>query len=223
MLLALVLSIPQKISAFSPVKREVIKEKMKEKRQDIIENVKEKIKNVRFAARKTGTLSAISGNTLTLAANDGKNYQVNITDKTQLRRRFAGKSELGEFSAGDKLNVIGKWTDESKTAIDAMMIRNTSIQKRWGVFFGKVTQKNSDNFVVETKERGTETVYFSVSTKFVNRKEEAMSYNDVRVGDRVRIKGMWNRTLKKITEVEQVKDFSLPPMPTKSANSSEAK
>lgn len=199
--------------------REGVKEEIKERRQNILEKIKEKIqektKGLRFAARLTGTLSAVSGNILTVVGDGGKTYTVNITAQTQLRRRFWGRSELSEFSVGDKLNVIGKWTDEGRTTIDARLIRNLSIQRRWGVFFGKVSAKGSDNFMIETLKRETQTVYFSSGTNFVNRKQESISYSNLQVDHRVRIKGVWDRTLKKIIEVDEIKDFSLPPLPTK--------
>ena len=55
---------------------------------------------------------------------------MNITEKTQLRRHFGGKSSLSESSVGDEVNVIGRYTDETKSTIEAALIRNKSIQKR---------------------------------------------------------------------------------------------
>lgn len=179
-------------------------------RKNIVDEIKDKLKNLRFGARFNGTLSAIDGNTLTVVANNGNTYTVFVSDKTQLRRRFWGKSELPEFSVGDKLNVVGKWKDDAKTQVDAQVIRNSSIQKRFGVFFGTITGKTDSNFTMQTISRGTQTVFFDSSTKFVNRKEEKMNYTDVQVGHRVRVKGLWDNKLNKITEVTQVKNFSVP-------------
>lgn len=182
----------------------------KPKEKGILNQIKNFIKkNFKFEARIQGIISSKGTNSLSEKGNDGKTYLINISDKTKLIREFGGKSSLAEFTDGDKIMVFGKFTDSSKGTIDANIIRNLSIQKRWGAFFGKVTILNSDNFVMTTVERGTQTVYFS-STKFVNRKEVSMTYGDVKVGDRVRIKGVWDKTLNKINEVTQVKDFSLP-------------
>lgn len=179
-------------------------------KKNIVQEVKDKLKNLRFGARFNGTLLAIDGNTLTVAANNGNTYTVFVSDKTQLRRRFWGQAQLAEFSVGDKLNVIGKWKDDAKTQVDAQIIRNSSIQKRFGVFFGNITSKSDSNFVMQTISRGTQTVFFDSSTKFVNRRGEGMSYADVQVGHRVRVKGLWDNKLNKIIEVTQVKDFSVP-------------
>jgi len=62
---------------------------------------------------------------------------------------------------------------------------------------------------METAERGTQTVYFGTA-KIVNRKETNITLSDIKVGDRVRVKGVWDKTLSKIAEVIQIKDFSIP-------------
>src|SRR3989338_4584775 len=109
-------------------------------------------------------------------------------NKTVILRKFGGKSSLSEYSIGDEVMVFGKFTDDTKLIIDAKTVKNNSIQKRKGAFFGKVTVKNSDNFVMETLERGTQTVYFGTA-KIVDRRETNISYSDIKVGDKVRAKG----------------------------------
>jgi len=201
-------------SAIRKEVRENIREQVQERKEGLLEKVKNFLKkNLRFNARITGTIASIgTTNTMTVTGDDGKTYTVNITDETRLVRRFGGKSELSEFSEGDKINVFGKFTDDNKLIINAKLIRNISIQKRWGAFFGEVTVKNSDNFVIKTIERGDQTVYFG-SSKFLNHKKEIITYSDIKLGDRVRIKGVWDKTLNKISEVDEVRVFS--PTPTK--------
>ncbi len=183
-------------------------------KKNIMEKVKETVaKNLTFGARISGEIKSINDKTFVVEA-DAKEYEVMINDKTQLRRRFWGKAQLAEFSIGNKVNVIGKWTDDSKTKINAILVRNLSIEKRWGVFFGDVTSKTDNSFVIKALARGEETVYPASSTKYVDRSEKTISLTDIKIGDRVRVKGVWDRTLKKITEVDQVKDFSIPARPT---------
>jgi hypothetical protein len=182
---------------------------VREIKNGLLEKVKNFVKkNLKFEARVKGKITIIGENIFTITGDDGT-FQVNITDKTKLLRKFGGKSSFGEFSVGDELMVFGKFTDETKSIIDAKTIKNNSIQKRFGAFFGKVTTKNTDNFVIETEERGIQTVYFG-NAKFVQRNETVMIYADLKVGDRVRVKGVWDKTLSKITEVIQIKDFSIP-------------
>lgn len=165
------------------------------------------------AILKNAELKSISGNTL-VVAQDGKDYTVNVTDKTQLRRKFWGKSELSEFNQGDKLNVIGKWTDEAKTTLEAKLIRNLSLQKRFGVFFGTITAKSDSGFTLDTIKRGIQTVTIDTNTKYFNRKGETISFSDLATGHKVRVRGLWDSQLSKITEVTKVKVFSLPVRPS---------
>lgn len=175
-------------------------------------------KNFVFGARMEGTILSIGTSSLSVKDGDGKTYQVNILSTTNLVRAFGGKSSLSEFSVNDKIMVFGKFTDSTDTAINANTIRDLSIQKRWGVFFGQITVLNSNNFVMKTAERGNQTVYFGTS-KFVNRKEAIINYDDLKVGNRVRVKGVWDKTLNQISGVSQVKDFSLPVIvPTSAPN-----
>ncbi|MFA6017153.1 MAG: hypothetical protein WC744_03640 [Patescibacteria group bacterium] len=197
--------------------RENIKEDKKENKISLLDKVKDFMKkNLRFEARVRGAVTIVSSNNFSLTGEDGT-FQVNVTDQTKLLRKFGGKSALSEYSVGDEVVVFGKFTDSTKLIIDAKTIRNNSIQKRFGAFFGKVTVKNSDNFVMETLERGTQTVYFGTA-KIVDRKETSISYGDIKVGDRIRVKGVWDKTLNKINEVIQIKDFSIPVVvPTQAA------
>lgn len=160
-------------------------------------------------ALASGELTAINGTTLTVTKGD-TSYIVLTDDKSHFRRKFWGKSELAEFSIGDKLNVVGTWTDETQTTIQARLIRNLSIQRRHGVFFGTVTSKTDTSFIMDTIRRGNQTVIGDTGTQYVNRRQESIDYADIAVGHRVRIRGLWDSTLSQITEVTQVKDFSLP-------------
>ncbi len=163
------------------------------------------------AAIGSGTITAKTDTTLTVEK-DGKSYLVNLGDKTQIRRRFWGKSDLSEFSVGNVVNVIGLWTDDTHTAINATLVRNVSIQKRFGVFFGDVKSLVTNGWVMSTKSgnRADQTVTVTSDTKFENRNGETITKADVVVGHKVRVRGLWDKTLNTVTEVTQVKDFSLP-------------
>lgn len=188
------------------IRKEVKEEFKNERLLDKAKNFMKK--NLKFEARVKGKITVKGTNNFTMTGDDGT-FQVNISDKTQLLMKFGGKSKLSDYSVGDEVRVFGKFTDETKLIINAKVVKNNSIQKRKGAFFGKVTIKNTDNFVMETLERGIQTVYFGTGI-FVQRNETAMTYTDLKVGDRVRIKGIWDKTLSKITEVTQIKDFSIP-------------
>ena len=168
------------------------------------------------AAIGSGTITEISGTTLKVKDKDGKVVSVLTDSKTQFRRRFWGKGSLSEMRERDTVNVIGQWTDDAKTTIQARLVRDISIQKRFGVFVGLVKSLTSSGWVMSTvsEKRPDQTVTVSAETKFVNRKEEAIGQADIQVGHRVRVKGLWDRANNTVMEVTQVKDFNLPVKPT---------
>lgn len=208
--------------ATSPSQAKEIRQEVREENRGLLEQiknqVKEKLQNLRFSARINGKITSLSGNTMGIEDKNGKSYTVNITEKTQLRRRFWGKATLSEFSVGDEVNVIGRFIDEEKTTIEAILIRNLSIQKRWGVFFGEVVSVNNGSLTIKTVNRGDLTIYITSSTKLINRRQEKINLNQIAIGHKIRVKGVWDKTLNEIKETNEIKDFSLPPLPTKNIN-----
>lgn len=195
--------------------RQEVKQEVKERNESLFDRVKNLVKSrLRFDARITGTITSIDGNKLMVQSNDGKTYQVNVISGANLVRRFGGRSTLAEFAVGNTVHVFGKFTNDEKTVIDAKMIRNASVQKRWGAFIGEVTVKNTDNFTFKSVGRADQTAYIK-GANFVNRRGEAITYTDIAVGHRVRVKGMWDRSSNQISEVDQVMDFSIPAQPVK--------
>jgi hypothetical protein len=158
-----------------------------------------------------GKVNAKSGTTLTVEK-DGTTYTVNTDGNTQFRRKFWGKSSLDEIAVGNMVNVIGHWTDDAHTAVLAKQVRDLSIQKRYGIFFGIVKSLSANGWVMSTisEKRADQTVTVSSSTKFTNRKEETIAQTDVQVGARVRVRGLWDSSANTVTEVTAVKDFTLP-------------
>ncbi len=171
-----------------------------------IEKAKEEIKiNGKVV---NGTVSSVSSSTMVVVS-EGKTYTITTTD-SKVVRNFGGQSTISEISTGDKVSIWGAWTDDSKTSMNAKVVRDLSIMKRFGAFIGTVTSKGDGTFVLQSKERGNQTVTVSSSTKFVNRKGETMLFSDMLVGHRIRVKGMWNKTSNQVTEVTEVRDFTLP-------------
>lgn len=158
-----------------------------------------------------GQVTAKSGTTLTVM-NDGKTNTVTTDANTQFRFRFWGKGSLDAITVGHTVNVVGKWLDDAHTSILARQVRDLSLQKRFGVFIGEVKSLLSNGWVMSTvnTKRPDQTVTVSASTKFVNRKEQSISQSDITVGQRVRVKGLWDSQANTVTEVTAVKDFSLP-------------
>lgn len=220
-IIAVTLSLVVLFSINAPLHAESDENKpIKERRERVREKIRENIqKNFPRAALGTGKLTAINGSTLTVDK-DGKSYNVNTGtfDKctTKFKRRFGGDSNTSEMSVGDIVNVIGYFTNEEKTTINACLIRDTSIQKRRGGFIGKVVSLTDTGWVMTTlsQKKANQTVTVDSSTKFIDRRGQTISKTDIVVGHRVRIKGLWNNDNNTVTEVTHVKDFSLPEKPT---------
>ncbi len=155
------------------------------------------------------TLVSKSDTTLVVTDKNGKQVTVVTDSNTKLWRRFGAKSSLDEMSAGDKLTIVGTWTDSTKTTVKASSIRDLSIQKRAGQFLGIVKSVSSDGFVVTPVKRGDQAVTVSSTTKFVNLKNQPITLADIHVGNRVRVTGMWDMVKNTLTETSLVKDFSL--------------
>jgi hypothetical protein len=166
-----------------------------------------------------GKVIAKEGTTLTVTK-ESKTYTVLTDANTRFVKKFWGKSSLEEISLNDMVNVIGRWNNEAKTEIQAVLIRNFSIQKRHGVFFGEVKSVSGSGFVLTAVKRGDQTVTVEIATKLVNRKMQKISLSDIQVGHKVRVKGVWDSVNKTITEVKQVKDFSIPLIPSPRPSSS---
>lgn len=181
-----------------------------ENRPNILNNIKNNLKNLGLGARIGGSLTAINGNTLTVSTQNNGSVTVNILTNTQIRRRFWGKTAVSEFTVGDNVLVIGSWIDTTKAAINAVLIRDVSIERRWGVLFGTVTANNSTTLIVNTLSRGSVTVDLSGSTKLVNRKQQTIGFGDIQIGNKVRIKGTYDLTSKVVVTTDEVKDFSIP-------------
>ena len=139
-----------------------------------------------------------------------------ISGKTIILRKFGGKSSLAELHVGDIVTARGTWVDETKAVLDTRVLRDLSIQKRYGTFWGKIKSINSEakTFVLETVGRGEQQVFVGSETKIVSRNQTVLTFSDLVIGHRVRVTGLWDSTLKTIEEVKTIKDWSLPPKPT---------
>lgn len=158
-------------------------------------------------------LTAIEGKTLAVEK-DGKQYTVFVGDfdacTTRLKRRFWGTTNVTELAVGDLLNIIGSWRDEKKNTLEACFLRDVSIQKVFVVFMGEVTHLKENGWVVHAQIRGDETVSLSGGTKLIDRNSESIKRKMIEVGHTVRVRGLWNRATETVSEVREVKDYSIP-------------
>lgn len=160
---------------------------------------------------RSGSVVSLDSTSMSFTiSSNGTTYTVQTDSSTRFRRLYWGTGSFSDLSSGDKVNVIGTWTDSGQTTIKAILVRDLSVQKLHGVFFGIIQSLGSNSFVLQSASRGMITVTTDSSTKFVDRKGQAVSLSNLAAGNIVRIRGLWDKTAKTLTEVVEVKDFNLP-------------
>lgn len=198
----------------------------KEMREEIKNEIKNKIQQRQeksVIARLTkASVTAKSDQSFTVTV-AGKNYTVSVVSTTRFRRHFWGESRFFELAVNNMVNVWGRFTDDAKTTIEAKLVRNLTVQKRRGVFFGTITSKGSDTFVLDSRGRGSQTVTVSSVTKYINRRGGVIAFSDLAFGDKVRLRGVWDKSNSTISEVNEAKDFNIPKItPSPVSNAVEA-
>ncbi|MFH1898905.1 MAG: DUF5666 domain-containing protein [Patescibacteria group bacterium] len=216
-----------KLALFWQKKEDKIQERVEQNLQienpniGVQQNTKERVRTFTGtrAGIREGKIVAIDGETLTVVE-DEKTFTVLTDPNTKFRRKFWGTSSLNEISINDLVSVVGRWQNEERTQIKAMIVRNISVQKRYGVFFGVVTSVTDSGFILQSAQRGDQTISILDTTKIVDRVMSVISLSDIEVGHRVRVKGTWDNVNSTISDTVQIKDFSIPvlPSPTSTTN-----
>jgi hypothetical protein len=139
-----------------------------------------------------------SGDANNLIGAPGDEKTININEKTVLVRRWFGKTTLDEFTPGDKLMIVGRANDDG--TIEAKLVRDNDI---WRVTSkgipGEITAIDTANnqFTVLWLASSV-TVKVTSSTKIVVNGEVG-DISDLKVGDKVRGRGVWNALTKILT------------------------
>lgn len=117
---------------------------------------------------------------------------------------------------GDIVTARGTWQEAEKVILETRVLRDLSLQKRNGTFWGKVKslEATGKSFVLDTNKRGDQTVFVTDSTEIFDRRQRVLGFADLAVGHRVRVTGVWDSTQKTIEEVKSIKDWSIGPNPT---------
>ena len=139
-----------------------------------------------------GTLQSVGTNSIVVTSWGGS-WTVNIGSDAKLVRRFGGASSLSEFQAGDDIQVNGAISRAAAWTVDAKIVKDNSIQARNADFTGTISGLNGSAFTLTTPRRGDIKVTVNADAKItVNGK--AATVSDLANGQRVRVKGVWDRT-----------------------------
>jgi hypothetical protein len=125
--------------------------------------------------RVNGEVTAISGSTLTVKAEDGATYTVTATDNTRVMRGNAGVGKIADVKVGDGVMAAGNLDTPNKT-LHAMMIVATDaatlkqMKDNLGKTYitGRVTAIDADNakMTVMRPDNVSQTIGFDESTSF---------------------------------------------------------
>ncbi|MFA6171616.1 MAG: hypothetical protein WCW77_04500 [Patescibacteria group bacterium] len=143
----------------------------------------------------------------------GDKLEVKVDANTQLRRKFLGKSKLGEFSEGDAVLVLGR-LNETTGQLDAKMIKNNAIQALGAATRVAIVKsidtakntltaaygKNGKEFTVALEANGK--VYertMASADKTITASLKAINFSDLAAGRRIRVRGVANRRNAAIT------------------------
>lgn len=166
------------------------------------------------ATRQIGTVKAISGNSLTLAADSGAQTSVAVQDGAKILQLAPGSTDLksaqaitlGDIAAGDRVLVTGKSGDDgSFVATRVILMKSTAIaqkneqekadwQRRGSG--GIVSAVNGSTLTVSSGMRKI-AVETSATTKFRRYAGDSVKFEDakpgtlaqVQVGDQLRVRG----------------------------------
>ena len=149
----------------------------------------------------TGSLTAISGTSLTVTAS-GTNatlYTVDASNVKKVDRRYGASTNLSALQVGDILTVRGVING---TNVAASSVRDMSLQARSGTFVGTISALGGDgsSFTLQSKQRGSQAVNTTSSTVF-KQGSQAAGFSSLAVGQTLTVSGVWDRTNSNITAV----------------------
>jgi len=143
----------------------------------------------KLAPGVTGTVSAVSGTTITLADKAGTTYAVDAANVKFPSGPFGLAESLGSIAVGDVISVRGT---VSGTNVTATTINDISYISRT-VFGGKVASISGATITITGMKNETHTID-ATNAKFTKgfRKETAITLADVKVGDMITAIGTLN-------------------------------
>ena len=211
--------------------RDELKDKMKEVREELRKKQDElKRKLVRRELTLRGELTAMSGTavpaTLTIKVSgvwpdfhaqwqsvssstfpvkDGS-ITVKVDEKTKVVRRYNGKSSLDEFTVGDAIQIVGHLNNDG--TISARVAKDNSIHVTFKVHHGIISSLDAvaKSFMMTSSASSslTFTVKTNSTTKFQVPGVEKATFNNLKVSDKVWVRGVIN-TRTKVIDANVVK------------------
>lgn len=153
---------------------------------------------------RTGTVTAVSDDSLTLRLADGSSLTVNIDSDTRITQPFIGSIALSDITLNSTVVVKGAMDDGE---FDAKVVVMTKPNERPVKTQGTVTAVSGNTVTVESEHRGVEysvTVETDGSTTVSAPNGEAGTTADIDVGAEVKVAGFWD-SVRNILEAVKIK------------------
>ncbi|OGN02797.1 MAG: hypothetical protein A2657_01490 [Candidatus Yanofskybacteria bacterium RIFCSPHIGHO2_01_FULL_44_110b] len=150
-------------------------------------------------------VTSISENTLNAATTLGSvsmTWTVNTDSSTKIVQRSGGKVALSDISAGDVISFRGTLTAASPAmTVNAKSLTDHSLETKRGSFLGGVISIGTNNFVLDSKNRGQITVNVGSDTE-IKKDGSTAVLADIHVGDKVSAAGLFNNISKILNAVK---------------------
>ena len=131
-----------------------------------------------------------------LVGTEGDEITVDITENTTIVRKYFGRTNLTEFVPGDLVMMVGKAQDDGNYL--AKLVRNKSIflTSTQG-HSGEIASINTTTNILKVKWQSKEwRVDIGEDTQIVKDNNTAATIDDLEVGDLIRARGLYHRTLR---------------------------
>jgi hypothetical protein len=135
-----------------------------------------------------GTITAISGDTLTLKTMSGGTATIKLTSST-VYRRDRQDAKLTDFKVGDMVMVRGEPAGENTWTAQGVMSNSNgmAMREQLGKKFiaGDIAKIEDTKLTIKRIDGETQVIQVDENTSFRNAKRESVTLADVKVGDRV--------------------------------------
>ncbi|MFA6428790.1 MAG: DUF5666 domain-containing protein [Candidatus Buchananbacteria bacterium] len=125
-------------------------------------------------------------------------WTVNLTDTTKLYRRNSTVANLSEFIVGDSLMIRGSLASSTTQTLNALVIKNLSLEKKQTTTNGKILSLGTNSLVIEPKAGQQQTIKLSSNTIY-KRGNILTDLASLAVGQQITAKGIWDRQSNSMT------------------------
>lgn len=144
-----------------------------------------------------GTVTAVTGNEITIRNEQGEFYKVITSPNTHVRKNRE-EAKISDIHPGDVVVAAGNLDDKARTVGAVFVIvldpqqaaqmekMREDFGKTWTA--GKVTAIKDLTFTIERPDHATQTITVDENTSFKKRRED-ITYPDIKIGDMVRASG----------------------------------